>query len=241
MKPKFVHVGALVAGLLAMAPAAFAQTGATYLAGSSGNAYSLSLGNYYSFPLGYSTTYLGMNMRPNGSGWTLGTDGANNGAAMLTSNVGGTLTFFTIPTANAANIQTFTDAQVMNYARMQITNAGQVRIGTQSPSSQHTDYRLSVDGKLVAKSIYVTNASTWADFVFAPTYSPMSLPKLEQFLQLNKHLPAIPSASEVAANGYSVTEMDAKLLQSIEELTLHVIALSKEVAELKAEKAAATK
>lgn len=241
MKPKFVHIGALVAGLVAMAPAAFAQTGTTYLASSSGSAYSLSLGNYYSFPLGYSTTYLGMNMRPNGNGWTLGTDGANNGAAMLTSNVGGALTFVTIPTANGAGAQTLTDAQVISYARMQINPTGQVRIGAQAPSSLHNDYRLSVDGKLVAKSMYVTSASTWADFVFAPTYRPMSLPKLEQFLQLNKHLPAIPSASELAANGYNVTDMDAKLLQSIEELTLHVIALNKEVAQLKAEQAAATK
>jgi len=64
----------------------------------------------------------------------------------------------------------------------------------------------------------------------------MSLLKLEAYLQQNKHLPAIPSASEVEAKGYSVTEMDAKLLQTIEELTLHVIELSKQVKELQAAK-----
>jgi len=64
----------------------------------------------------------------------------------------------------------------------------------------------------------------------------MSLLKLEAYLQQNKHLPTIPSASEVEAKGYSVTEMDAKLLQTIEELTLHVIELSKQVKELQAAK-----
>jgi hypothetical protein len=117
---------------------------------------------------------------------------------------------------------------------------GKGRIGDRVPQTQ-SDYRFSVDGKLVAQSVCITTPSTWADFVFDPTYQPMSLPNLEAYLWRNKHLPAMPAASEVAANGYNVSEMDAKLLQSIEELTLHVIALSKRVAQLEAEKAAAAK
>jgi hypothetical protein len=113
-------------------------------------------------------------------------------------------------------------------SRLIIRQNGQVQIGSQKPNTLHADYKLSVDGKLVAKSIYVTNPTTWADFVFEPTYKRMSLPALETYLLVNKHLPAVPSAKEVEANGYSVNEMDAKLLQSIEELTLHVIELSKQ-------------
>ncbi|MDO7887943.1 hypothetical protein [Hymenobacter cheonanensis] len=47
MKPKFVRFSVLIAALAA-APAAFAQTGATYVAGSFGSSYGLSPGNYYS-------------------------------------------------------------------------------------------------------------------------------------------------------------------------------------------------
>lgn len=132
-----------------------------------------------------------------------------------------------------------TNANLGYPSYMRMLQSGQVQIGKLTPQTQ-TDYALAVDGKVVTKSLYVMAPANWADFVFAPTYQPMSLPMLEAFLQRNKHLPAMPSASEVEANGYSVSEMDAKLLQSVEELTLHVIALSKELEQLKAEKVVAT-
>lgn len=118
-----------------------------------------------------------------------------------------------------------------------IRQNGQVQIGSRVPSSQ-PNYKLAVDGQLVSTSVFVTNPSTWADFVFEPSYKPMELSELESYLQKNKHLPHIPSAKEVEANGYNVTEMDAKLLQTVEELTLQVIALSKQVEDLRTVKAA---
>lgn len=118
---------------------------------------------------------------------------------------------------------------------MRVLQNGQVQIGERTPTNQ-PGYKLSVSGKLVAQSLYVTNPGDWADFVFAPTYRCMPLAELETYLQRNKHLPALPSATEVAAKGYSMSEMDTKLLQSVEELTLHVIALNKELQQLKAEK-----
>lgn len=229
-----------MAGLLPVASTTFAQTGMNYLAGSGSNAYSLSLGNYYSFNLGYSHTYLGLNMRTGGAGWLLGTDGANNGGSMVMSNVGGALTFITIPTANPGSAQSLTDAQVIDYRRMQISPGGQVMIGKTTPTTQ-PDYKLAVDGKLVAQTMYVTAPGTWADFVFEPGYNSMPLPELETYLAVNKHLPLIPAASQVEANGYNVTEMDAKLLQTIEELTLQVIRLGKEVEQLKAARPAGSR
>jgi hypothetical protein len=109
-----------------------------------------------------------------------------------------------------------------------IQQDGKVNIGIHLPTT-HPDYKLAVEGKLVAQSFYVTNISTWADFVFEPSYQPMALPTLESYLLKNKHLPYVPSAKEVEANGYNVAEMDAKLLQTVEELTLQVINLHKEL------------
>ena len=48
------------------------------------------------------------------------------------------------------------------------------------------------------------------------------------FIEVNHHLPEIPSAGEVAAKGVSLGEMQAKLLAKIEELTLHMIEAEKE-------------
>jgi hypothetical protein len=111
---------------------------------------------------------------------------------------------------------------------------GRVKIGTRNPTSV-AGYKLAVDGSIAAQAIYVTSPSVWADFVFEPDYKPMSLPSLESYLRRNKHLPYIPSAKQVETQGYDVTGMDAKLLQSLEELTLHVIELGKQNEQLQAE------
>ena len=51
----------------------------------------------------------------------------------------------------------------------------------------------------------------------------------------DKHLPGIPSADEVKKNGVSIGDMQAKLLQKVEELTLHVIEQNKKLENLKTE------
>ena len=126
------------------------------------------------------------------------------------------------------------NAQTEFYRNGDVRFLGNIQLGTLYPQTQ-PGYRLAVQGKIVCQALYVTSPSTWADFVFAPTYQPMSLVRLERYLRLNKHLPAIPSASDVETKGYNLTEMDAKLLQSMEELTLHVIELSKQNARMQHE------
>ncbi|MOA38224.1 hypothetical protein D3C78_1598840 [compost metagenome] len=69
--------------------------------------------------------------------------------------------------------------------------------------------------------------------MFEPDYKLRSLSEVEMFIKLNKHLPEIPSAKEVENNGIAVGEMNAKLLQKIEELTLYLIEMKKENEELK--------
>jgi hypothetical protein len=76
----------------------------------------------------------------------------------------------------------------------------------------------------------------WYDHVFAQDYKLMSLPELEQFIKTNTHLPEIPSEKEVKENGFSLGEMQGKLLLKIEELTLYIIELEKRLSELEAKK-----
>lgn len=104
---------------------------------------------------------------------------------------------------------------------------GNVGIGTTDPGI----YKLAVEGRIGARSIKVTSAS-WADFVFDEAYSLMSLSKVEAYIESNKHLPEIPSAEQVKENGFVLEEMDALLLQKIEELTLHLIAQEKKISKL---------
>ncbi|MFK7786110.1 MAG: hypothetical protein AB8B56_13395 [Crocinitomicaceae bacterium] len=96
------------------------------------------------------------------------------------------------------------------------------------------EYRLFVKKGIRTQKIKVDIGSgIWADYVFTPEYKLMPINDLEQYISTNNHLPGIPSSSEVEEQGVDLGEMDAKLLEKIEELTLYVIDLQKQVEELK--------
>ncbi|MDW3193957.1 MAG: hypothetical protein R8G66_16405 [Cytophagales bacterium] len=101
--------------------------------------------------------------------------------------------------------------------KMTITQEGNVGIGTENPTN-----KLEVNGIIRSREVLV-QASPWPDYVFAPEYNLLSLEETAQFIEDNHHLPGIPSAAEVAANGVAVGDMNARLLEKIEELTLHLI------------------
>lgn len=89
-----------------------------------------------------------------------------------------------------------------------------------------------IDGKLIAKEIEV-KTNVWADFVFNKDYKLMPLNQLEKYISTHKHLPNIPTEAEVKDKGINVAEMNALLLQKVEELTRYVIDLKKEIEQLK--------
>lgn len=90
-----------------------------------------------------------------------------------------------------------------------------------------------VKGKLGAKEIQVEANCPWPDYVFASDYRLMPLHEVESYIEKNQHLPDVPSAGDVNADGVNVVEMDAALLKKIEELTLYMIDLKNENEELK--------
>ena len=93
------------------------------------------------------------------------------------------------------------------------------------------NYRLAVDGKIIAKEIKV-EASPWADFVFEEEYDLKGLEELEKYITEENHLPDVPSANEVEENGINVGEMNAILLRKIEEMTLYIIQLNERIEHL---------
>jgi hypothetical protein len=107
---------------------------------------------------------------------------------------------------------------------------GVVGIGTTNPG---TSYQLAVKGKIGAKEVVVTQTG-WSDFVFKDDYNLKPLEKVAEYVKKNKHLEGIPTRADVKKNGVSVGDMQAKLLQKIEELTLYTIAIKKENDELRA-------
>jgi hypothetical protein len=90
------------------------------------------------------------------------------------------------------------------------------------------DGNVDIHGNTRATKVRV-NVAWWSDFVFKDDYEPMNLTELEAFIKTNKHLPNIPSEKDVLSNGIDIAEMQAAQLQKIEELTLYILSINKEL------------
>ena len=110
-----------------------------------------------------------------------------------------------------------------------VSSSGNVRIGDGSMIPTNA---LEVNGTVRSKEV-VVETNNWSDFVFDTEYELMSLSETDRYIHENGHLPDIPSASEVRENGIELGEMNALLLRKIEELTLYVIELEKEIQKIK--------
>lgn len=106
-----------------------------------------------------------------------------------------------------------------------IAGNGNVGVGTTAPGT----FKLAVEGKVGAREFRVTSVNPWPDYVFHNNYQLKNLYSLEAYIRQNNHLPNIPSAQEVKQNGIELGQMNAKLLEKIEELTLYIIELNKKI------------
>ena len=102
---------------------------------------------------------------------------------------------------------------------------GNVGIGTNTAS---TYYKLAVNGAIHTKEVKV-DLNGWSDFVFDPSYRLRTLEEVERQIYEQGHLLGIPSEADVIENGINLGEMNAKLLQKIEELTLYLIEQNKQL------------
>jgi hypothetical protein len=104
-----------------------------------------------------------------------------------------------------------------------IVHDGSIGIGTAHPQS-----KLAVNGTITSMRVKVTQTG-WADYVFDSSYQLAPLHQVEKYIQVNKHLPDVPSAAEVKKEGLDLGDNQAVLLKKIEELTLYIIEQNKEL------------
>ncbi|RPH31733.1 MAG: hypothetical protein EHM93_12355 [Bacteroidales bacterium] len=100
---------------------------------------------------------------------------------------------------------------------------GNVGIGTTSPC-----YKLDVYGTIRTDEV-VVNLTHGCDFVFKSNYKLMDLRKLEEFVKTNQHLPEIASEPEMIESGVNMKDLQMKLLQKMEEMTLYMIEQNKKL------------
>ncbi|MHC0446347.1 hypothetical protein ACWA1F_13135 [Flavobacterium sp. 3-218] len=111
--------------------------------------------------------------------------------------------------------------------KMAINVNGNVGIGTTRPQN-----KLDVKGTIHSQEVKV-DMENWSDFVFKKEYNLPTLDQVEKHIAEKGHLQNIPSEEEVLRNGINLGEMNAKLLQKIEEMTLYMIEMKKEIEQLK--------
>lgn len=116
---------------------------------------------------------------------------------------------------------------------MKIDNLGNIGIGTGSSALSPLE-KLAVNGLIHTKEVKV-DLLGWPDYVFTKDYNLPTLQEVEKQIKEKGHLANIPSATEVENNGVLLGEMNKKLLEKVEELTLYIIQMNKEIELLKKE------
>lgn len=98
--------------------------------------------------------------------------------------------------------------------------------------SNNTNFIVKNNGYVYAREINI-QLGNFPDYVFNKNYALMSLEKLESYINEYNHLPNIPSAKEVEKNGANIGDLSKIQMEKIEELTLYIIELKKEIEQIK--------
>ncbi len=112
---------------------------------------------------------------------------------------------------------------------------GRVGIGLPEGQAMPGNHKLYVSGGITTEEVKVKLKGNWSDYVFHDDYKLLSLNELEHFININKHLPDIPSENEIKKEGIDLAKTDALLLKKIEELTLYIITQEKRIHQLERE------
>ncbi len=96
-------------------------------------------------------------------------------------------------------------------------------------------YMLAVHGRAICEEVTVRLRASWPDYVFKPGYNLRPLSEVAAHIEAKGHLPGIPAAAVVEKDGLDLGDMQTKMMEKIEELTLYLIEQNKRIEQLEKE------
>ena len=114
---------------------------------------------------------------------------------------------------------------VNEFKALDIRSDKQIVFGNPNEDGEVT---ILVNGEVNANLMRV-QVDGWWDCVFDNDYELPSLYEVDKYIKENNKLPDIPAETELIQNGLNVAEMNALLVKKVEELTLYVIELQKQI------------
>ncbi len=121
--------------------------------------------------------------------------------------------------------------------RFYIDPQGRIGIGMIPPTSWNGSiyYKLYVADGIATRDVKVTS-NAWPDYVFGKSYQLTPIAQFDSAVKAIGHLPNFPSANEVEKNGgFELGAMDVKIVKQLEEQSLYIIDLQKQLDALKLE------
>ncbi|WP_430410637.1 hypothetical protein [Kordia sp.] len=118
------------------------------------------------------------------------------------------------------------------HGKLAIGSGGYTNVPTNVGGADVSSYSLFVERGILTDELRVRTG--WADYVFDEGYTLIPLVEVENFIETNGHLPNVPSAEVVEAEGINVGEMTKIQQEKIEELTLYIIDQNKRIEKLEA-------
>lgn len=115
--------------------------------------------------------------------------------------------------------------------QLYVLPTNQIGIGTDYVPS---GFALGVNGSIICEELRVKLRGSWGDYVFGDDYHLMPLNELAEYVEENKHLPEIPAAAQLEEEGVDLSDMVARQMVKIEELTLYILEMQKQLDALKA-------
>ena len=145
----------------------------------------------------------------------------SNAAQIINNKNGCGLSFNTINSSGVENVN-----------QLFLNGNGGVCIGTTITAYNGNNFKLAVKGYIGAEKVILQSISSWPDYVYQPNYKKRSIKELADYVKIFKHLPGMPSATEIEKRGLDLGEVSRITVEKVEENTLYIIELEEHIDEL---------